>query len=101
MVQDLAMNNTNEILQKPTLDINSAVSILSSLDEFISSLRKQFDLFVSLGIELTTVSSFQRVGKRKAFHYENVDVTELSPREIFKVQSFDVIINKLTCAIAF
>ena len=54
----------------------------------------QFDLFVSLGIELTTISSFQRVRKRKAFHDENVDDTELSPW-------IDVIINKLTCAINF
>ena len=37
----------------------------------------------------------------QAFHDENVDDTELSPGENFKVHSFDVIINKLTCAIKF
>ena len=95
------MNNTSKMLQKPTLDINSAVSMLSSLHEFISSLHLQFDLFVILGIELTTISSFQMVRKRKAFQDEIVDDTELSARENFKVQTFNVIINKLTCAITF
>ena len=39
------MNMTSKMLQSLTLDINNAVALLSSLKEFIESLRAQFDVF--------------------------------------------------------
>ena len=53
------MNITSKKLQDPKLDINNAVFLLTSLQEFISSLRSQFDFFERCGQELSGVNSYK------------------------------------------
>ena len=92
------------MLQNPTLDINNAVALLSSLQDFIASQRPQFDLFERRGEDLTSIESFQKKQGRGRTVYDAVN-TELTARESFKVESFKVegflvIIDKLTSAMS-
>ena len=93
------MNMTSNMLQNPTLDINNAVALLSSLQDFIASQRPQFDLFEHRGQDLTSIESFQKKRGRGRTVYD-ADNTELTARESFKVESFLVIIDKLTSAMS-
>ena len=95
------MNVTNKIFQNPMLDINNAVALLSSLQDFISTLQQQFDIFERRGQDLTGVDDFQRK-KRSTTHHDDgyTDGTDLNDRYIFKVDSFLVIIDKLTIAMS-
>ena len=88
------MNMTSNMLQNPTLDINNAVALLSSLQDFIASQRPQFDLFERRGQDLTSIESFQKKRGRGRTVYD-ADNTELTARE-----SFLVIIDKLTSAMS-
>ena len=89
------MNMTSKMLQSSTLDINNAVALLSSLKELIESLRAQF-YFVEA---LETIKTFQ--SKRKRANIRDDVLTgdsEFTARDRFKVESFLVVINKLTGA---
>ena len=73
------MNITSKMLQDPTMDINNAVSLLSSLQDFIASQRPQFDLFERRGQDLTSIESFKKKRGRGNTVFD-VDNAELGAR---------------------
>ena len=93
------MNMTSDMIQNPTLGINNAVALVSSLQDFIASQRLQFDLFERRGQDLTSIQSFQKK-RGRGRSVCDADNTELTARESFKVESFLVIIDKLTSAMS-
>ena len=95
-IQD-RMNMTSKILQNPQA-IDYAVFLLSSLQEFIASLRPQFDLFERRGHVRNAVDSFQTKHRTTTRIDDGwAEGTRLiSARDDFKVDSFLVSIDKLT-----
>ena len=61
--------------------------------------RPQFDLFERRGQDLTSIQSFQKK-RGRGRSVCDADNTELTARESFKVESFLVIIDKLTSAMS-
>lgn len=53
-------NNTSKALQCATLDLNNAVRLLNSLQDFVSSLRSEFDDFEEQGKELVKLTLMRR-----------------------------------------
>ena len=95
------LNMTSKMLQSSTLDINNAVALLSSLKELIESLRAQFDFFEGRVKALETIKTFQ--SKRKRANIRDDVLTgdsEFTALDRFKVESFLVVINKLTGALS-
>ena len=93
------MNTTSKRVQDPKLDINNAVFLLTSLQEFISSLRSQFDSFERCGQELSGVNSYKPKRGRTS-HLNEAESNDFVARENFRVESFFVIIDKLTVAMS-
>lgn len=57
-------DKTSEALQKPGLDISTAVDLLSSLQGFVNSLRPLFDTFEARAHILSTIQCYQNDDKR-------------------------------------
>ena len=89
------------MLQNPMLDIVNAVALLSSLQDYISTMRPQFDIFERRGQKLTGVDDFHRKRRPTTHHGGSyTDGSDLNAHDIFKVDSFLVIIDKLTSAMS-
>ena len=85
------LNMTSKMLKSSTLDINNAVALLSSLKEFIESIRAQFDFFEGRVKALETIKTFQ--SKRKRTNIRDDVLTgdsEFTARDRLKVESFHV-----------
>lgn len=87
------MNMTSQIPQNP-----QAINYAVFLQKFIASLRPQFDLFERRGHVCTAVDSFQTKHRTTTRRDDSwAEGTRLiSARDDFKVDSFLVIIDKLT-----
>ncbi|XP_012562608.2 uncharacterized protein LOC105847531 [Hydra vulgaris] len=58
-------HKTSLKLQSPQLDLNEAVQLLTSLKEYVNSLRAQFDFFEKKGKEITGSNSYKEENQRK------------------------------------
>lgn len=98
-------------LQKSGLSLNTAVTLLESLLQFVKDLRSQFDDFEAKAMakcdpsDVTSNASYyedtQRIRKRKR-HHDELDSAEdvtLTGRDIFRVTAFLPIIDKLCAAL--
>jgi len=98
-------NATSQQLQKPGLDLNTAVKLLESLTEFVQDLRERFDDFEHIAIDKCGHSEYEddrrRVRRRKRHHDEvdSADDTQLPPRERFRTTSYIPIIDQLTTSL--
>lgn len=92
---------TSEALQKPDMDLMSAVRLFESLRSWVVSLRDQFDHFERSAKNIPGVcqsykDELQRAKKRKAFSDESTEhEVTLNGRERYQVETFNVIIDKL------
>ncbi|XP_066965970.1 uncharacterized protein [Macrobrachium rosenbergii] len=97
-------NNTSKALQCATLDVNNAVSLLNSLQDFVSSLHSKFDDFEEQGKELSETNTYEEDTRRKRkwkkqFDESSSEETEISGKEKFRVEVFLRIIDQLNTAL--
>ncbi|XP_068227950.1 uncharacterized protein [Palaemon carinicauda] len=100
-------------LQKPGISLNTAVTLLESLLQFVKDLRSQFDDFEAKAMAKCDPSDVtgkvayyadrqsQRIRKRKRHHDEldSVEDVTLTGRDMFRVTAFLPIIDKLYAAL--
>ncbi|XP_068203911.1 zinc finger MYM-type protein 1-like [Palaemon carinicauda] len=100
-------------LQKPGISLNTAVTLLESLLQFVKDLRSQFDDFEEKAMAKCDPSDVtgkvayyadrqsQRIKKRKRHHDEldSVEDVTLTERDMFRVTAFMPIIDKLYAAL--
>ncbi|KAK4300341.1 hypothetical protein Pmani_027458 [Petrolisthes manimaculis] len=95
-------------LQKSGLSLNTAVTLLDSLLQFVKDLRSQFDDFESKAMAKCDPSAAyyadtqsQHIRKRKRHHDEldSVEDVTLTGRDMFRVTAFLPIIDKLCAAL--
>ncbi|XP_076028442.1 uncharacterized protein LOC143017537 [Oratosquilla oratoria] len=94
-------NATSQHLQKPGLDLNTAVNLLKSLTEFVQDQRDRFDDYEQIAVQKCGHNEYKddrgRVQRRKRHHDEadSAEDTKLSPRERFRTTSYIPIIDQL------
>ncbi|XP_066945278.1 uncharacterized protein [Macrobrachium rosenbergii] len=98
--------NTSKALQCATLDLNNAVSLLNSLQDFVSSLRSEFDDFEEQGKELSETNTYEEETRRKQkrkkqFDESSGEETRMSRKEKFRVEVFLRIIDHLNTALVY
>lgn len=98
-------NKTSQALQSSTLDLNNAVELLSSLQDFVQSLRSEFDTYEEQGKELSEANTYKedtgRKWKRKRqFDESSSEETERSGKEKFRAEVFLRITDQLNAALA-
>ena len=93
------------MLQTADLDLYTAVSLMQSLNDYISSLRIEFELFKRKGQELTGNYVYNEQSARKSvrstritFHEGNKEEVSLSPRENFRITVLLQIIGSILAA---
>lgn len=100
-------------LQKSGISLNTAVTLLESLLQFVKDLRSQFDEFEAKAMakcdpsDVTSNAAYyadtqsQRIRKRKRHHDEldSVEDVTLTGRDMFRVTAFLPIIDKLCAAL--
>ena len=92
---------TSVSLQRPDIDLMTAIHLLESLRSWVISLREKFDHFESSAKSIPGVchsyqDELQRSKKRNAFSDECTEhEITLNGRERFKVSTFNVIVDKL------
>lgn len=95
------LNKSNKILQSVDIDLSSVVGIYDSLIQLIASLRGKFDYFEEKAKKLSSVDSYKtdlrRKKRRKLQHDETrTNEVEFSSRENFRINTYLVIIDKLS-----
>lgn len=98
-------NKVNKKLQSPNTDLGQVKLHYSSLSEFISNLRNEFDHLENLAKEKSEVTEYrfdnQRQRKRKLFHGESREgEVSLTGRENFRNNTVYVILDSLSTALA-
>ena len=96
------LKDTSTMLQAADLDLNTAVSLIQSLTDYISSLRSEFELFELKGQELTGNDVYNEKNALKlvrstriTFHEGNKEGVRLSPRKYFRITVFLQIIDSI------
>lgn len=86
-------DKTSVALQKPGLDISTAVDLLSSLEGFVDSLRPLFDTFEARERTLSSSQCYQDEGKRIALskHPDGKSDSTLRGRQKFLVETYNVV----------
>jgi len=97
-------NATSKCLQGADMDLNTATLMLTSLSEFVQSLRSRFDEFEADSVKNYGCDAYKEEGKRKAKRNRKWDYTdtvdaELTPSNKFKVHAFIPILDKLLAAL--
>lgn len=94
-------DKTSVALQKPGLDISTAVDLLSSLEGFVNSLRPLFDTFEERARTLSTNQCYQDEGKRIVLskHPDGKSDSALQGRKKFIVETYNVVLDSLGSAL--
>uniref|UniRef100_H3A377 Uncharacterized protein n=1 Tax=Latimeria chalumnae TaxID=7897 RepID=H3A377_LATCH len=98
-------HKTSAKLQDLKMDLNTAVVLLESLHEFIISLRSQFSHFEEQGTNRNSCVDYyrnelHRTRKRnRKYDDGESEETQLSPRENFRIETYLIIIDKLSSAL--
>ncbi|XP_047132636.1 zinc finger MYM-type protein 1-like [Hydra vulgaris] len=99
-------HKTSLKLQSPQLDLNEAVQLLTSLKEYVNSLRAQFDFFEKKGKEITGSTSYKEENQRKrkrsvqlTRHDGSADETVFSAQQKFRVMVFLPVLDHLNSAL--
>jgi len=59
------LNKTNKVLQDATLDLNTAISAIKSLKNFVQSKRDNFDQYEKQGAEISETTDYLKHRKRQ------------------------------------
>ncbi|XP_004212877.3 zinc finger MYM-type protein 1-like [Hydra vulgaris] len=99
-------HKTSLKLQSPQLDLNEAVQLLTSLKEYVNSLRAQFYFFEKKGKEITGSTSYKEENQRKrersvqlTRHDGSADETVFSAQQKFRVMVFLPVLDHLNSAL--
>jgi hypothetical protein len=98
-------NKTSICLQSPSMELQTGISLLISLQEFVLSLRDKFEKFENAGKELSRTNNYKSDTKRKTKRkrmWESGDAESTvfqSASEQFRVNVFLVIIDQLSTAL--
>lgn len=87
-------DRTSVALQKPGLDISTAV-LLSSLEGFVNSLRPLFDTFEARARTLSINQCYQDEGK----YPDGKSDSSLRGRKKFIVETYNVVLDSLSSAL--
>uniref|UniRef100_A0A671MPV2 DUF4371 domain-containing protein n=1 Tax=Sinocyclocheilus anshuiensis TaxID=1608454 RepID=A0A671MPV2_9TELE len=93
---------TSQQLQRHDIDIFTATPLISSLQDFVAAQRDGFEAFERAAMNVSGVSlcykrDIQRAKKRKTMADESAEPDVLHDgRDQFRVETFNVIIDKLT-----
>ena len=95
-------NNISKCLQSPDTNLNTSVTLLSSLKSFIQIQRDSFADFERQGAELSGTNKYAATKKRKCrpnvrlapLDYGHTPEVVLSPSETFRTQSFIPVIDQ-------
>lgn len=98
------LNQSSETLQKITTDLSVTCSIYKSLRDYVLGLRNNYDAYERKGKELSKTETYvidigtKRKPKRKVLPGENTEecVTDLNGKEDMKINTFYVIIDRLS-----
>jgi hypothetical protein len=94
-------NMCSKSLQDAKIDIACATALLSSLDDFLIGIRDLFDDYEKRAIDLCDNDTYKaettRIRKRKQQVNDGgaADVLQLVPRDKFRINTFNVIVDKL------
>ena len=94
------LNKTRLTLQSSSIDINNAVSLLSSLMEFVDSLRFKFDEFEAVGKRLSGNYRYKKDTTRRQRRKQQVndghgEEVELSGKDEFRCHVFIPVLDML------
>lgn len=94
-------DKTSVALQKPGLDISTAVDLLSSLEGFVDSLRPLFDTFEARARTMSSSQCYQDEGKRIAVskYPDGKSDCRLRGRKKFLVETYNVVLDCLGSAL--
>ena len=103
------MQETNKMLQKTGLGMNTAVSLLKSLTTFVDNMRERYDEMERKGQGMCENDAFEdeeetRRRRRRTKHFDEIndedddDYDQLEPRKKFRVESYLPIIDFLVAA---
>ncbi|XP_047127583.1 uncharacterized protein LOC101241302 [Hydra vulgaris] len=106
MLRQYRFHKTSLKLQSPQLDLNEAVQLLTSLKEYVNSLRAQFDFFEKKGKEITGSTFYKEENQRKrkrsvqlTRHDGSADETVFSAQQKFRVMVFLPVLDHLNSAL--
>ena len=94
------VNATNQQLQDPKLDLNTAVAAMKSLKHFIETKRESFSEYERQGIDKSKTTQYvvhrkrQRNVRLNPIDYDQAQETELTPSQKFHVESFLPVIDQ-------
>jgi hypothetical protein len=96
-------NACSKSLQDAQIQLNTAVALLRSLDGFLEDLRSKFSDYEKAAIERCDNNVYRAETRRKRRRKQNINdssssadaIEMLSPSENFRINTFNVIINKL------
>lgn len=94
-------NKTSMFLQGAQLDLNTAVKLLTSLVDYVQSIRSRFEEFEAYGKKLSGTDQYKEERSRKRQRNTRNDDgdapdTVMSASDTFKTGSFYVIIDRLS-----
>ncbi|CAN7994746.1 unnamed protein product [Ixodes pacificus] len=90
-------DKTSAALQKPGLDISTAVNLLSSLEGSVNSLRPLFDTFEARARMLSTIQCYQDEGKRivSRRYPDGKSDCAVQGRDKFLIETYNVVLDSL------
>lgn len=88
-------DKANVALQKPGLDLSTAVNLMSSLEGFVRSLRSQFQAFEERAKALSVNKSYQCERTRSISTEDN----RTCGSKKFEIETFNVVIDNLSTAL--
>ena len=99
-------NKCSKSLQSASIDLSTAIALMKSLQKFLNKFREQFEKYERVGMELTDCDTYT-LDKRRArrptrtFEEDREENTpvRMSASEKFKLDTFFVIIDKLSTAL--
>jgi hypothetical protein len=93
------VDSTNKLLQDPTLDLNTAVSAIRSLKNFVQSKRDKFDEYEKQGANISETTDYLKHRKRQRnirlnpIDFHETPEVDLTSSQKFKIQNFLPVID--------
>ena len=99
-------DKTSKALQSSSMDLNVAICLLSGLQEFVQSLKSEFDRFEESGKQLIGNGTYKeditrKRKKKRQFDESLSEEVERSGRERFRTEVFMRIIDQLNTALVY
>ena len=100
----IKFRNTSQTLQSKTLNLSTCSNLYLSLSTFISSYRDKFEEMETKAQKLQPDCDYKAVSTRKIKRKKQIndgsaEEVRLSPRDNFRINTFNVIIDKLYCSL--